>query len=111
MIGAGVEILGGDGDRHAQIGHDELHGGLAAALCVVFMEQQQFFFFGEIGVPADFRQILLQAGNGGDGLGISRPASVGLRDIQHNRSRFSLDHLVVGRIENFRFQRALGLVW
>ena len=70
VVGAGVEIFGGNRDRHAQVGHDEFHGGVAAALRVIFMEQAQFFFFGEIGIPADFGQVLLERRDRHHGHGI-----------------------------------------
>ena len=62
-----MEIFRGNRHRHAQIGHDEFHGGFPAALRPIFMEKPQFFFLGEVGMETDLGQILLERGDGHHG--------------------------------------------
>ena len=47
------------------------HGGVAAALRLIFMEQAQLFFFGEIGMKTDLSQILLERRNRHHGCDVS----------------------------------------
>ena len=55
-----MEIFGGDGDRYAEIGHDEFHRGVSAALRLVFVEEPQLLFLGQVGIAAYFGEILLE---------------------------------------------------
>ena len=45
VVGTRMEIFGGDGDRYAQIGHDEFDRRVSAAVRAIFFEEPQFFFF------------------------------------------------------------------
>jgi hypothetical protein len=63
VVGAGVEILRRNGDGHPQVGQDELHGRIATAPELIFLEEPELFFFAEVGIPPDFSQVLLEGGD------------------------------------------------
>lgn len=63
VVGAGMEVLRGNGDGDPQVGEDELHGRIAATPELVFLEEPEFFFFAQVGITTDFCQVLLERGD------------------------------------------------
>ena len=105
VVGASVEIFGGNRNGHAQVGHDELHGGVAVPVRSIFMEQAQFFFFGEVGIAPDFGQILLKRRNRHHGCGIRGVMIFRSCTVRHFGRRTDLGDLLLGRAQDLRFDR------
>ena len=104
LVGAGMPVFRSDGHRHAQVGQDQFDRRVPAAHDLIFMEELQFFFFGQKRVATDLNEIPAQCrtGNKIRGFGLFRLEIVaGLRNI------FRDLFLVLGLDDEFGLKRKI----
>ncbi len=107
MVGAGMQVFARNRDRYAEIGHNQFHGGFAAALRAVFVKEPQLFFFGEIGIAPDFGQILLKRGDRRRRLWCRLSAAHPPGGIDDRPGPEFYGQVIVRRLENLGLDRLL----